>query len=130
MALSDTVADMLTRIRNGKAAKFRFVDLKLSKMNRAIAEVLKEKGYIENVLVNEEKQVIRVHLKYKKNRESVIHGLKRVSKPSVRSYVRYKDIPRVFSGLGIAILSTPQGVIDGEKARELKVGGELLCYVW
>lgn len=131
MAISDTVADLLTRIRNGKDACHKYVDVRYSKLNQSIIEVMKDKGYVINYLVNEKKHQIRVFLKYIKNtRESVLHGLKRVSKPGVRSYVGHKDIPRVFSGLGIAILSTPSGVIDGEKARELRTGGELLCLVW
>lgn len=131
MTTSDTVADLLTRIRNAKDAKHKFVDVKLSKLNRSIIDVLKEKGYITSFLLNEKKREIRVFLKYIKNsRNNVIHGLKRVSKPGLRSYIGYQDIPRVFSGLGIAILSTPAGVIEGEKARELKTGGELLCLVW
>ncbi|MCB1072055.1 MAG: 30S ribosomal protein S8 [Chlamydiales bacterium] len=131
MATSDTVADLLTRIRNAKDAKHKYVDVKLSKLNQSIIDVLKEKGYVISFLVNEKKRQIRIFLKYIKNsRDNVIHGLKRVSKPGLRSYVGYQDIPRVFSGLGIAILSTPAGVIEGEKARELKTGGELLCLVW
>jgi len=131
MTISDTVADLLTRIRNGKDAYHKYVDVRYSKLNQAIIDVLKGKGYVINYLVNEKKRQIRVFIKYIKNtRESVLHGLKRVSKPGMRNYVGYQDIPRVFSGLGIAILSTPSGVIDGEKARELKTGGELLCLVW
>ena len=131
MATSDTVADLLTRIRNAKDAKHKYVDVKLSKLNQSIIDVLKEKGYVTSFLVNEKKRQIRIFLKYIKNsRDNVIYGLKRVSKPGLRSYVGYQDIPRVFSGLGIAILSTPTGVIEGEKARELKTGGELLCLVW
>lgn len=131
MTTSDTVADLLTRIRNAKDAKHKYVDVKFSKLNQAIINVLKEKGYVNSFLVNEKKRQIRVFLKYIKNtRDNVIHGLKRVSKPGLRSYVGYKDIPRVFSGLGITILSTPAGVLEGEKARELKAGGEVLCHVW
>lgn len=131
MTTSDTVADLLTRIRNAKDAKHKYVDVKFSKLNQAIVNVLKEKGYVNSFLVNEKKRQIRVFLKYIKNtRDNVIHGLKRVSKPGLRSYVGYKDIPRVFSGLGITILSTPAGVLEGEKARELKAGGEVICHVW
>lgn len=131
MTISDTVADLLTRIRNAKDASHKYVDVRNSKLNQSIIDVLKDKGYVLNYLVNEKKYSIRIFLKYnKKSRESVLHGLKRVSKPGIRSYVGYKDIPSVFSGLGIAILSTPSGVVDGERARELKAGGELLCLVW
>ena len=131
MAVTDTVADLLTRIRNAKDAKHKYVDVKFSKLNQNIISVMKEKGYVNNFLINEKRHQIRIFLKYIKNaRENVIHGLKRVSRPSVRSYVGHKDIPRVFSGLGIAIISTPSGVLEGEKAREMKAGGELLCLVW
>lgn len=131
MAISDTVADLLTRMRNAKDAKHKYVDVKFSKLNQSIIDVLKEKGYVSSFLVNEKKREIRIFLKYIKNtRDNVIHGLKRISKPGLRSYVGYKDIPRVFSGLGIAILSTPAGILEGEKARELKTGGEILCHVW
>ena len=131
MALSDAVADLLTRIRNAKDAKHKYVDVCFSKMNQAIIDVLKENKYVVSSIANEKKHAIRVFLRYeKKTRESVIHGLKRVSKPGIRRYVGYKDIPKVLSGLGTAILSTPSGIVDGEKAREMKVGGELLCLVW
>ena len=131
MALSDTVADLLTRIRNAKDAKHKYVDVIFSKMNQSIIDVLKNKGFVNNFLVNEKKYAIRVFLRYEKqSRGPVIHGLKRVSRPGIRRYVGYKDIPKVLSGLGTAILSTPSGIVDGEKARALKVGGELLCLVW
>jgi len=131
MALSDPIADLLTRIRNGKDAKLRFVDLNYSKMNSSIVEVLKEKGYIDNFLVNESQRKLRVYIRYKRNsRESVLRGLKRMSKPGLRRYVGHNEIPRVLSGLGMAIVSTPKGVLDGDKARKEKVGGELLCLVW
>jgi len=129
MTHTDTIADLLTRIRNGKDAKHKYVDVNLSKLNQAIVGVMKSKGFIANYLINEKKRQMRVFLKYRA-RESLIHGLKRMSKPGLRSYVKYQNIPRVFSGLGIAILSTPSGVIDGGQARTLKVGGELLCIVW
>ena len=131
MAISDTIADLLTRIRNGKDACHKYVDVRYSKLNQSIIDVLKAKGYVAHYIANEKKYQIRVFLKYIKNtRECILHGLKRVSKRGGRIYVGYQDIPRVFSGLGISILSTPSGVVDGEKARELKTGGELLCLVW
>ncbi len=131
MAISDTVADLLTRIRNAKDAKHKYVDVRYSKLNKSIVDVFKNKGYVTSFLVNDKKRQIRVFLKYVKNtRDNVIHGIKRVSKPGLRNYIGYQSIPRVFSGLGIAILSTPAGVIEGERAKELKVGGELLCLVW
>ena len=129
--MNDLVSDLLTRIRNGKNALHKYVDVKSSKLNRAIIDVLKEKGYVVDYLVHETGNQIRVFLKYVSHeRRSVLHGLKRMSKPGCRHYVGYRDIPLVFSGLGIAILSTPHGVLDGDKARESKVGGELLCLVW
>lgn len=131
MALSDPISDLLTRIRNGRQAKHRFVDIPLSKMNRAIVDILMKKGYVSNILENEEKRKIRVFLRYHRgNREAFIQGLKRVSRPGVRYYVGYKEIPSILNGLGSAILSTPKGVLDGDEARHQKVGGELLCYVW
>lgn len=131
MTLSDPIADLLTRIRNGKDAKLRFVDLNYSKMNNSIVVVLKKKGYIDNFLVNESQRKLRVYIRYKSNsREPVLRGLKRMSKPGLRRYVGHNEIPRVLSGLGIAIVSTPKGVFDGDKARREKVGGELLCLVW
>ncbi len=131
MTLSDTIADLLTRIRNAKTARHKYVDVRFSKMNQSIIDVLKRKGYVLSSIFSEKKRAIRVFLKYDKtSRQPVIRGLKRVSKPGIRRYVSCKDIPKVLSGLGIAILSTPSGVLDGEKAREIRTGGELLCLVW
>lgn len=131
MAITDRVADLLTRIRNGKDAQHKYVDVSFSKLNQQIVHVMQEHGYVTHSLVNENKHLMRVFLKYeRRTMRSIITGLKRVSKPSLRAYIGYREIPKVFSGLGIAILSTPAGVLEGEKARELKVGGELLCLVW
>ncbi|GAB4185941.1 MAG: 30S ribosomal protein S8 [Simkaniaceae bacterium] len=130
MSVSDPVADLLTRIRNSKEAKHRFVDVKYSKLNLGILNVLKENGFIERFLASEEKYAIRVFLKYGKNRNSAIQGLQRISKPGARKYVGVNGIPDVYRGLGIAIMSTPKGVLDGKKAAEEKVGGEHLCNVW
>ncbi len=130
MAFNDPIAELLTKIRNAKGAQHRYVDLSFSKMKVKILEILKNHGFIENFLVNEEKHKIRVFLRYTKSRESVVHGLDRVSRSGLRRYIGYDRIPRVFNGMGIAIMSTPKGVIDGETARNLKVGGELLCTVW
>ena len=99
-------------------------------MKGKILEILKNHGFIENFLVNKEKHKIRVFLKYTRNRKPVITGLKRVSKCGLRRYIGHSSIPRVFNGMGLAIMSTPKGVVDGETARNLKVGGELLCTVW
>ncbi|MBU6383121.1 MAG: 30S ribosomal protein S8 [Verrucomicrobia bacterium] len=130
MAFNDPIAELLTKIRNARGAQHRYVDLGHSRMKVKILEILKNHGFIENFLVNEEQHKIRIFLRYTKSRESVIHGLDRISRSGLRRYVGYIDIPKVFNGMGVAILSTPKGILDGETARNLKVGGELLCKVW
>lgn len=130
MALHDPISDFLTRIRNAKKAQHRFVDLNLSKVILNMIKVLKEQGFVENFLVDEQKHKVRLFLKFSGKRESTIQGLKRVSSPGLKKYVGCRDIPRVLSGMGIAILSTPKGIIEGEAARQLGIGGELLCVVW
>ena len=130
MTLNDPIADLLTRIRNAQLAKHRFVDMGFSKLKQNLLKVLQEQGFIEKVLVSEERRQIRVFLKYAEGRESILHGLRRISTPGNRRYVGYDKIPTIFGGMGIAILSTPQGVVDGETARKQKMGGELLCLVW
>ncbi len=130
MALHDPVSDLLTRVRNAKSAGHRYVDFDKSRLKLGIVQVLKDQGFVENFLVNDETRRVRVFLKYGNNKAPVIQGLKRKSSPGLRRYIGYKSIPRVLDGLGIAILSTPEGVVDGETARRLKVGGELLCFVW
>lgn len=130
MAINDPIADLLTRIRNARNARHRYVDLRLSRVKLQIIKVLQEKGYIDNFLVDEERQRARIFLKYGDGREPVIKGLKRISSPGLRRYIGYRQIPKIYGGMGIAILSTPTGIVDGETARREKVGGELLCYVW
>jgi small subunit ribosomal protein S8 len=130
MSFNDPIAELLTKIRNAKDARHRFVDLSHSKIKVEILHILKNRGFIENFLVDEKNHKMRVFLRYTKTREAVIRGLNRISSGGLRRYVGYADIPRVFNGMGIAILSTPKGVIEGETARNLKVGGELLCTVW
>lgn len=130
MSLSDPIADLLTRIRNAAQAKHRYVDVNLSKMKRSIVEVMKEAGFVENFLVNEEQRKMRIFLRYNKERQSVIHELKRESKPGVRRYVGYQEIPNIKLGLGLSIVSTPNGVISGKEAKQAKVGGELICTIW
>jgi small subunit ribosomal protein S8 len=130
MAFNDPIAELLTKIRNAKDAKHRYVDLGFSKIKVKILENMKHHGFIENFLYDEKEFKIRIFLKYTKTRESVIHNLQRVSTSGSRKYVKSREIPRPFNGLGITILSTPQGVLDGETARNLKVGGELLCTIW
>jgi len=129
MAFNDPIADLLTRIRNAMHAQRRFVDVDLSKMKKSIVQILKENGFIDHYLVDETKKRMRIFLKYTKGRRSVLHGLKRISRPGLRRYVGYEHIPLegVFK---LPILSTSHGVLDGRKAREMKVGGELLCYIW
>ncbi len=130
MAFNDPIAELLTKIRNAKDAQHRYVDISFSKNKVKILEILKAHGFIENFLVNEEKYKIRVFLRYTKTRESVIRDLQRVSTCGLRRYIGYREIPKVFNGMGIAIVSTPKGIVDGETARNLKVGGELVCTVW
>ena len=130
MAFNDPIAELLTKIRNAKDAQHRHVDLSFSKIKIKILDILKNHGFIENFLVNEEMRKVRVFLRYTKARESVLRGLKRVSSSGLRRYIGYRDIPKVSNGMGIAILTTPQGVLDGETARNLKAGGEILCTVW
>jgi small subunit ribosomal protein S8 len=128
--LHDPIADLLTRIRNAKQAKHRFVDFRPSKIKMEIVKVLHQQGFVDKFMVNEEKGQARLFLKYAGGREPVIKGLDRMSSPSRRRYVGYRQIPRIFGGMGIAILSTPGGIVDGETARQKKLGGELLCLVW
>lgn len=130
MAFNDPIAELLTKIRNAKDAQHRFVDLSFSKLKVQILKILMSHGFIENFLVNEEQHKMRVFLRYTKTRDSVIHGLKRVSRCGLRRYIGACEIPKVFNGMGVAILSTPKGIVDGETARNLNVGGEILCTVW
>ncbi len=130
MSFNDPIAELLTKIRNAKDARHRFVDLSHSKIKVEILSILKNHGFIENFLVDEKNHKMRVFLRYTKEREAVIRGLDRISTCGLRQYVGHQEIPRVFNGMGIAILSTSKGVLDGETARNLKAGGELLCAVW
>lgn len=133
MTMSDPIADMLTRIRNANTAKHDIVDIPSSKMKVAIAEILEKEGYIQKYEIIEDGKfnAIRVTLKYGADKtEKIITGLKRISKPGLRVYAGKNDIPRVLGGLGVAILSTNQGVITDKEARSLQVGGEVLAFVW
>lgn len=132
MGSSDPIADLLTRIRNASQARLLYLDVYSSNMLEAIVKILKENGFIAHYLVKEEngRRTMRIFLKYTPNRAPVINGLKRISKPSLRRYIACQEIPRVLGGMGISILSTSKGVVDGKTARELKVGGELLCQAW
>lgn len=130
MAQNDVVADLLTRLRNAVRARKRFVDARSSKMKLAILKVLEKEGYVEHVLVNDEKKEMRIFLRYAEGRMPVLQGLTRISSPGLRRYVPYVDIPKIQGGLGTAILSTSKGIMDGETARKEKLGGEMLAYVW
>ncbi len=132
MQITDPIADMLTRIRNANSAKHETVDIPASNMKKAIAEILNEEGYIKSYqVIDDGKQgVIRVTLKYGANKEKVISGLKRISKPGLRVYSSSEELPRVLKGLGIAIISTSKGIMTDKKARALNVGGEVLAFIW
>jgi len=131
MQITDPIADMLTRIRNAGTAKHATVDVPASKMKKSIAEILLEEGYIKNFQIIDDgtQGVIRITLKYIDN-DKAISGLRRVSKPGLRVYAGADELPYVLRGLGIAIVSTPKGVMTDKKARELHVGGEVLAFVW
>jgi small subunit ribosomal protein S8 len=134
MSLSDPIADMLTRIRNASSARHDTVLMPASKVKVAIATVLKEEGFIKDFSVAMEdgkpQPNLKVDLSYGGRRQPVLNGLQRVSKPGLRVYVQRREIPRVYGGLGMAILSTPKGVMSGQDARRNEVGGEVICYVW
>jgi small subunit ribosomal protein S8 len=132
-AISDPIADFLTRIRNATRAQHRYVDVSWSVIKQSIAEILKAHGFIDSFLVKQDDRkrgTMRVFLKYTDGRQPVIQGIKRVSKPGLRRYVGHQDIPRFYGGLGLSILSTSNGVMAGFDAMTKKVGGELLCLVW
>lgn len=132
MCVNDSIADMLTRIRNALIARHDTVQIPVSRVILAIAKILKEEGFISDyeVLRNKPQRLIKIILKYGGKNEPEITGLKRVSKPGLRVYVKGQEIPRVYGGLGIAIISTSKGVMPGYHAWKQKLGGELLCYVW
>ena len=132
MQITDTIADMLTRVRNANTAKHDTVDIPASNMKKAIAQILVDEGFVKSFqVINDGKQgVIRINLKYGENKSAVITGLRRVSKPGLRIYTSCEDMPKVIKGLGIAIVSTSKGVITDKKARELNVGGEVLAFIW
>ena len=132
MSVTDPIADMLTRIRNAVMARHDTALIPASKMKISIAKILKDEGFINDytVLRGKPHRTIKVHLRYYENKEPAISGLQRVSRPGLRVYVQRREIPRVYGGMGIAILSTSKGVRTGQQARRLEVGGEPLCYVW
>lgn len=134
MAMTDPIADMLTRIRNGLTARHEIVNIPASKMKVALADILVEEGYVKSAtLVKDEKGVqdtISVVLKYGPNYSKVISGIKKISKPGLRVYAKCEDLPRVLNGLGTAIISTSKGIMTDRKARELGAGGEVIAYIW
>ena len=132
MQISDVIADMLTRIRNANAAKHEKVDIPNSNMKRAIAQILLDEGYIKSfeIVDNGNQGIIRVTLKYGPNKQRIIQGLRRVSKPGLRIYASCEEIPQVMHGLGVAIVSTSKGIMTDRAARKANVGGEVLAFVW
>ena len=132
MSVTDPLADMLTRIRNASMAKHSKVDIPASKMKISVAKILKSEGYIKNykLLKDRKNGILRIYLKYDEHNEGVIMGLKRMSKPGRRLYVKKEGIPPVLNGMGIAVLSTSKGVLADREAKKLNVGGELLCSIW
>ena len=132
MTVSDPISDMLTRIRNAIMVRHDSVLIPASRMKLAITKILKEEGFITDyeVLRGKPHRVIKIHIKYSDKNQSVISGLERVSKPGLRVYVPRREIPRVYGGLGIAIVSTSKGVMTGKQAWRQEIGGELLCYIW
>ncbi len=132
MTISDPIADMLTRIRNAIMARHDVVLVPTSRMKLSIARILKEEGFISDyeVLRGKPQRVIKVHLKYRDKNQSLISGLERASKPGLRVYVQRQEIPRVYGGTGIAIVSTSKGVMTGQQTWRRGLGGELLCYIW
>ncbi|TKB08786.1 30S ribosomal protein S8 [Desulforhopalus sp. IMCC35007] len=132
MSMSDPLADMLTRIRNGVMVKFESVEMPSSNVKVSVAKVLKDEGYITNyaVVKGDVQDTLKIDLKYGPNKEAVITGIKRVSKPGLRKYIGANSIPKVLNGLGIAIVSTSKGVVTDTVARSLNVGGEIICEVW
>jgi small subunit ribosomal protein S8 len=131
--VTDTISDMLTRIRNANMVKHQIVEIPATKRSKAIAKILKEEGFIENFEIYSENlyQYLLLSLKYKgHSRERVINKIKRISKPGLRIYVNSQKLPNVLNGLGIAILSTSKGIMTNIKAKEFGIGGEVLCYIW
>jgi len=132
MTMTDPVADMLTRIRNANTVGHATVDIPASKMKKSIAQILLTEGYIKGFDIIEEgtQGIIRVQMKYGADKERVISGLKKISKPGLKVYAKSNEVPKVLGGLGVAIISTSKGIISDKEARKLGVGGEVICYVW
>ncbi|MFO8068910.1 MAG: 30S ribosomal protein S8 [Alkalibacterium sp.] len=132
MVMTDPIADFLTRIRNANNARHTKLEIPASKVKKGMADILKSEGFIKGVeFVEDDKQgIIRVFLKYGQNNERVITGLKRISKPGLRVYVKAEEMPKVLNGLGIALVSTPEGIVTDKTARAKNIGGEVLAYIW
>jgi len=132
MVMTDPIADFLTRIRNANTVNHEKVEIPASKMKKAMADILKAEGFIKDCeFIEDGKQgVLRVYLRYGPNKEKVITGLKRISKPGLRVYVKKDEVPKVLGGLGIAVISTSRGVMSDKQARKEGLGGEVICYVW
>ena len=132
MTMTDPIADMLTRIRNANTVGHETVEIPASKMKKAIAEILKEEGYITDfdVIEDDKQGMIKVTMKYGANKERVISGIKKISKPGLKVYAKANEVPKVLGGLGIAIISTSKGIVSDKEARKLGVGDEVICYVW
>lgn len=132
MVMTDPIADMLTRIRNANMVRHEKLEIPASNIKKEVANILKEEGFVRDVeFVEDNKQgIIRIFLKYGQNNERVITGLKRISKPGLRVYAKANEVPRVLNGIGIAIVSTSQGIMTDREARQKQVGGEILAYVW
>ena len=132
MGMTDPVADMLTRIRNGSHARKKWVDLPASKLKKELARILAEEHFIDRYTLTEDTKqgTLRIYLKYGKNEEPVIQGITRISKPGLRKYSRSRELPRVLNGLGVAIVTTSSGVMTDRDARKNGVGGEIICYIW
>lgn len=132
MVMSDPIADMLTRIRNANTVYREVVEVPASKIKREILRIFKEAGYVKDFeFIDDGKQgILRIYLKYGPGKQRVIQGIKRISKPGLRVYAKKDELPKVLSGLGLAVISTPQGVMSDKEAREKGLGGEVLCYVW
>ena len=130
MVMTDPIADMLTRIRNANSAYHEKVEMPASTVKAAVLNILKEEGFIKNFESVNEGKTLKVSLKYGSNKEKVISGIKRISKPGLRVYAKKEELPRVLGGLGIAVISTSQGVMSDKTARKLGLGGEVIAYVW
>ena len=132
MAMTDPIADLLTRLRNANVVKHEIVEIPSSNVKKAVANILLQEGYIKNIEEYTDGSVpmLRLSMKYGQNKERVITGLKRISKPGLRVYCRKEEIPKVLNGLGVAVISTSKGIVADREARKLGLGGEVICYVW